>query len=53
MFAVVIPPSLDGAPGELAREAVVVFEDHLADGLVLGVEGVAGGVPRGLRGRAF
>ena len=34
-------PGLDGAPGELARVAVLVGEAHLADGLDAGLDGVA------------
>ncbi len=44
VFAVVIPPGLDGAPGELAGVAVLVEEDGLTDGLVASEVGVALGV---------
>lgn len=36
VFSIVIPPSLDGALGELAVLAHFVREDHLANGLVAG-----------------
>ena len=36
-------PGLDGAPGELARVAILVGEGHLADGLDSGLDGVADG----------
>ena len=44
VFAIVIPPGLDGAPGELAGVAVLVEEDGLTDGLVASEVGVALGV---------
>lgn len=53
VLAVVIPPGLDGAPGELAGVSVIVFEDHLADGLVLSLEAVAGGVFEGAKDAHF
>lgn len=34
-------PGLDGAPGELARVAVLVSKGHLADGFDPGMNGVA------------
>jgi len=40
-------PGLDGAPGELARMAILVGEGHLADGFDAGVDGVAGGQVNG------
>jgi len=47
MLAIVIPPGLDGAPGELVREAFFIFEDHLADGLILFSHGSSWGVFEG------
>jgi hypothetical protein len=44
VVAIPPPPGLDGAPGELARDAVFVGEGHLADGFVAGFEGRAFGV---------
>ena len=41
VFLVAGIPGLDGAPGELARVAVLVGEGHLADGLDAGLDGVA------------
>ena len=41
---VVIPPGLDGAPGELAAMAVLIAEGHLADSLVAFQQGCAIGV---------
>lgn len=34
VFSIVIPPSLDGAPCELAWMTVLVEEGHVTDGLV-------------------
>ena len=42
--AVVVPPRLNGAPGELAGVSVLVTEGHLADGHVAIPEGIAFGV---------
>ena len=42
--AIVVPPGLDGAPGELAGGAFLILEDHLANSLVAGLHGVARGV---------
>lgn len=47
VFAVVIPPGLDGSPSELAGLAVFVEEGHFADGAVACVHGVAGCVFEG------
>jgi hypothetical protein len=44
VFAVVVPPALDGAPGEAAELSVFIEEGHLADGLVAGDVGGAAGV---------
>ena len=40
---VAVVPGLDGAPGELARVAVLVGEGHLADGFDAGGDGMARG----------
>lgn len=47
VLAIVIPPGLDGAPGELAGLAVFVEEGHFANGAVAGLHGVAGSVFEG------
>ena len=44
MFAIVIPPGLNGAPSELVRLAFLIVEDHVADGFVAGLVGVSLGV---------
>lgn len=44
MFAIVIPPSLDGAPCELVRMAVLVEESHVAYSLIAGEVGFALGI---------
>jgi hypothetical protein len=44
VFAVVIPPGLDGSPGEADGMAVFVLEGHGADGLIAGEHGFALGV---------
>ncbi len=47
VVSVVIPPGLDGSPGELAWLTFFVLEDHLADGSVAGAEAVAGSMFEG------
>ena len=47
VFAVVIPPSLDGAPGEAAELSLFIEEGHLTDGLVAGDVRCAAGIFEG------
>jgi len=47
VLTVVIPPGLNGTPGEVVRVSVFVLEGHFGDCAVAGVEGVAGGMFEG------
>jgi hypothetical protein len=44
VFAIVIPPGLDGPPGEADGMAVLILEGHSGDVLVAGEHGLARGV---------